>query len=196
MAITSVPVIDIAPFLEGAAAGKRQVAAQVGQACEEIGFLTIVRVMEYLQDLVQRTYDVSRRFFDLPIEEKLKVRVNSTGVGYVPLQVESLAASLGQKTPGDLKESLNAGRDFDHDRWPANPPELKPLWIEYFRTLNRLGATIMQIFAIALELPEHFFDDKIEPPQAFNARRSTTLTSRRIRCPGSCAPARIPIMAR
>jgi isopenicillin N synthase-like dioxygenase len=88
-------------------------------------------------------------------------------VGYIPLQVESLAASLGEKTAGDLKESLNVGRDFDHDRWPANPPELKPLWIEYFRTLNALGTTIMRIFAIALDLPENFFDDKIDPPQAF-----------------------------
>lgn len=166
MANTSVPAIDIAPFLAGTAEGKRQVAAQVGRACEEIGFLTIIG-HGVSTDLVQRTYDVSRRFFDLPLEDKLKVPVNSTGVGYIPLQVESLAASLGEKTAGDLKESLNVGRDFDHDRWPANPPELKPLWIEYFRTLNALGATIMQIFATALDLPEHFFDDKIEPPQAF-----------------------------
>ena len=166
MASTSVPVIDIAPFLAGTAEGKRQVAAQVGRACEEIGFLTIIG-HGVSTELVQRTYDVSRRFFDLPLEEKLKVPVNSTGVGYIPLQVESLAASLGEKTAGDLKESLNVGRDFDHDRWPANPPELKPLWIEYFRTLNTLDATIMRIFATALDLPEHFFDDKIEPPQAF-----------------------------
>src|SRR4051812_14315869 len=166
MANTSVPAIDIAPFLAGTAEGKRHVAAQVGRACEEIGFLTIVG-HGVSAELVQRTYDVSRRFFDLPLEEKLKVPVNSTGVGYIPLQVESLAASLGEKTAGDLKESLNVGRDFDHDRWPANPPELKPLWIEYFRTLNALAATIMRIFATALDLPEHFFDDKIEPPQAF-----------------------------
>ncbi len=166
MAHTSVPIIDIAPFLEGTVTGKRHVAAQVGRACEEIGFLTIVG-HGVPADLVQRTYDISRRFFDLPSEEKLKVRVNSNGVGYVPLQLESLAASLGEKTPGDLKESLNIGRDFDHDRWPARPPELKPIWIDYFRTLNALGATIMRMFAIALDLPEHFFDEKIDPPLSF-----------------------------
>jgi isopenicillin N synthase-like dioxygenase len=166
MATTTVPVIDIAPFLAGTDAGKRQVAEQVGHACADIGFLTIVG-HGVPAELVQATYDVSRRFFDLPLEEKLKVPVNAIGVGYVPLQVERLAASLGQQTPGDLKESLNVGRDFGHDRWPADPPERKPLWIEYFSTLNRLGAAIMRIFATALGLPEHFFDDKIEPPQAF-----------------------------
>jgi isopenicillin N synthase-like dioxygenase len=162
----AVPVIDISPFLAGTPEGKRQVAEQVGQACSEIGFLTIVG-HGVPADLVKRTYDISRQFFDLPHEEKVKVRVNSIGVGYVPLQVESLAASLGQKTPGDLKESLNCGRDFDHDRWPASPPELRSIWVDYFTTLNGLAASIMRIFATALNLPEHYFDDKIEPPQAF-----------------------------
>jgi isopenicillin N synthase-like dioxygenase len=162
----AVPVIDIAPFLEGTPEGKRAVAEQVGRACAEIGFLTIVG-HGVPAELVRRTYDVSREFFDLPFAEKLKVRVNATGVGYVPLQVESLAASLGQKTPGDLKESLNCGRDFDHDCWPASPPELRAIWVDYFQTLNGLAAAIMRIFATALGLPEDYFADKIEPPQAF-----------------------------
>lgn len=166
MSPTAVPVIDIAPFLAGSAEGKRAVAEQVGRACSEIGFLTIVG-HGVPRELIQQTYDVSRRFFDLPREEKIKVSVNSQGVGYVPLQVEALAASLGQKTPGDLKESLNIGRDFNHELWPANPPELKQIWQAYFTTLNQLGASIMRIFASALELPEHYFDDKIDPPQAY-----------------------------
>src|SRR6266496_6351158 len=106
MAHTSVPIIDMAPFLEGTVTGKRHVAAQVGRACEEIGFLTIVG-HGVPADLVQRTYDVSRRFFDLPLAEKLKVRVNSTGVGYVPLHVESLAATDGHTLPRRLHESRN-----------------------------------------------------------------------------------------
>lgn len=166
MSPITVPVIDIAPFIAGSPEGKRQVAAQVGQACEQIGFLTIVG-HGVPDDLIQRTYDISRQFFDLPFEEKVKVRVNSQGVGYVPLQIEALAASLGQQTPGDLKESLNVGRDFNHELWPASPPELRAIWEGYFTTLNALGATIMRIFATALGLPEHYFDDKIEPPQAY-----------------------------
>lgn len=162
----AVPVIDIAPFLEGTPAGKRLVAEQVGRACAEIGFLTIVG-HGVPQELVGRTYDVSRRFFDLPAEEKLAVQVNSVGVGYVPLKVEALAASLGQKTPGDLKESLNCGRDFDHDRWPANPPELRAIWIEYFRSVQGLAESIMGIFATALGLPEAYFAPMVARPQAF-----------------------------
>jgi isopenicillin N synthase-like dioxygenase len=36
-----VPLIDIAPVLNGTDAGTRAVAEQVGRACEEIGFLTV-----------------------------------------------------------------------------------------------------------------------------------------------------------
>src|SRR6266540_758931 len=70
MAHTSVPIIDIAPFLEGTVTGKRHVAAKVGRACEEIGFLTIVG-HGVPADLVQRTYDISGRFFDEKIDPPL-----------------------------------------------------------------------------------------------------------------------------
>ncbi|HMO58458.1 MAG TPA: 2-oxoglutarate and iron-dependent oxygenase domain-containing protein [Roseiflexaceae bacterium] len=166
MTQTTVPVIDLSPYRSGTASGKQAVAQAVGAAREQIGFLTIVG-HGVPEELIARTADVSRRFFDLPMEEKLKVRVNAVGVGYVPLQIESLAASLGKQTPGDLKESLNTGLDFSHDRWPAEPAELRAIYINYFETLNQLATMIMRIFALALDLPEHYFDDKIDNPLAF-----------------------------
>jgi isopenicillin N synthase-like dioxygenase len=39
----SVPHIDIEPFRTGSEHDKRRVAREVGRACEEIGFLTIVK---------------------------------------------------------------------------------------------------------------------------------------------------------
>jgi isopenicillin N synthase-like dioxygenase len=41
MTLLSVPVIDIAPYLTGGEAGRRQVAAAVDRACRDIGFLVI-----------------------------------------------------------------------------------------------------------------------------------------------------------
>lgn len=68
----TVPVIDIAPFLAGTPEGKRQVAEQIGRACEDIGFLTIVG-HGIPQELLKATYCVSKEFFDLPLAEKMKV---------------------------------------------------------------------------------------------------------------------------
>src|SRR5262245_24647331 len=131
----TIPVVDIAPFLAGSAEGKRQVAREVGRACEEIGFLAITG-HGVPADLIEQTYALAREFFDLPADEKLKVRTTPAGVGYMPLQLESLAASLGNKTPADLKESMNIGLDFEQDLWPERPAAAKPTWIAYFQALE------------------------------------------------------------
>jgi isopenicillin N synthase-like dioxygenase len=141
----------------GAPEGRREVVAQVGQACEEIGVFTIGE-HGVSEKLLAQTADTARRFFDLSLEDKMKVPVNSIGAGYVPIKAEALAASLGQKTPGDLKESFNIGRNFAANPWPQSPSELKSVWMQYFTTLNALGADIMRIFALALDLPEDYFE--------------------------------------
>lgn len=41
MKMTSIPVIDIAPFLEGTPEGREKVAAEIRKAGEEIGFFVI-----------------------------------------------------------------------------------------------------------------------------------------------------------
>src|SRR5712691_4205653 len=146
MSQRNIPIIDIAPFLVGSVDEKRRVAREVGQACEEIGFLMITG-HSVSADLIEKTHALAREFFDRPVEEKLKVHTTPAGVGYMPLQLESLAASLGQKTPADLKESMNIGRDFEQDRWPAIPAEAKPTWIAYFQALEALATQIMCIFA-------------------------------------------------
>jgi isopenicillin N synthase-like dioxygenase len=166
MTTGAVPIIDLTPFRTGTAAERQAVARQVGAACEQIGFFTIVG-HGIPEELIAEMAQISRTFFDLPMEQKLEVRVNRTGVGYVPLQVEALAASLGKRTPGDLKESLNTGTDFAHDRWPREPATLRDVYVRYFAAVNDLAGTIMRIFALALELPEAYFADKIDRPLAF-----------------------------
>jgi isopenicillin N synthase-like dioxygenase len=161
-----IPIIDIAPFLAGSPEGKRQVAREVGRACEEIGFI-LVTGHGVPEGLIHKTYDLAREFFDLPVDEKLLVRTTPAGVGYMPIELEALAASLGNVTPADLKESMNVGRDFDQDLWPANPPEARATWTAYFQALEALAGQVMRIFALALDLPESYFEDKIDNPNAF-----------------------------
>ena len=99
-----VPVIDLSGPAD-------RVAVEVGAACEEIGFLTVVG-HGVPEELVAATAAAGRAFFDLPGEEKRTLAEGEPTPGlpaYRPLRSESLAASLGQRTPGDLKESLDWG---------------------------------------------------------------------------------------
>jgi len=166
----TVPIIDIAPFLKGSPDEQQQVVAEVEQACREIGFMTIVG-HGIPQTVINKTYQTAKRFFDRPLEEKMAVQrtESSYGWGYVPMQAESLAASIGQITPGDLKETMSIGPvHADNAKlWPANPPELMEAWSNYYQALEQLGQTLMHIFATALDLKEDYFDDKFVGHNSF-----------------------------
>lgn len=161
-----VPIIDLTPFLSGSLADKQGVAATVGEACKQIGFLTITGHGVPTQ-VTLGMYDAARQFFDLPETEKTKLAMTPAGAGYSPLKGETLSASLGQAAPADLKESLNIGADFSAAPWPASPADLKPAALAYFGAMANLAATLLRVFALALDLPEHFFEDKIDRHRSF-----------------------------
>src|SRR5580692_9740441 len=108
--LEQVPVIDLAPFLDGDLATRQRAARTVGQACEEIGFFTLVG-HGVDPALVRATQDTARDFFDLPYEEKMRIRrpAPEQNRGYNGVGQEALSYSIGHKTPHDLKEFLSIG---------------------------------------------------------------------------------------
>jgi isopenicillin N synthase-like dioxygenase len=46
-------------------------------------------------------------------------------------------------------------------QWPKRPDHLQKAYLEYYQALEQLAAKLLQLFALALKLPEHYFDDKI-----------------------------------
>lgn len=164
--MTSVPSIDLTPFRTGGAAEQAHVAAQVAEACETIGFISVVG-HGVPEAVLSRAGATARAFFDLPEAEKRRLALTPNGAGYSPLKGESLAASLGQATPADLKESLNVGADFARNRWPSAPADLRPALEDYFTAMNRLAAELLRVFATALALPPDYFADKIDRAAAF-----------------------------
>lgn len=180
MTLLTVPVIDIAAYRNGTEAAKRAVAQKIGEACRDIGFL-IIAGHGVPPELVASVDDVSREFFDLPLEEKMRVVRPAPDVtrGYIPLEGESVARSRGEyDAPGDLNESFmigpvevgttdyyhgpGAGRHFAANLWPARPPALSAVYTTYFQVMADLARTLMRLFALALDQPEAFFDDKID----------------------------------
>lgn len=178
--MSTVPVIDVAPFLSGDPAGVASVAQQIGRACEEIGFFQVVG-HGVDEEFIQRVYDVSKEFFDLPESvkaqcaqpEKDQVR------GWSAVGKEGLSYSLDAEAPGDLKEKMDmgppdvprddpyftceaAGPHFAPNLFPAALPHMQPLWEEYFLRMSALCGQVMRMFAAALDLDLDFFEDKID----------------------------------
>ena len=178
MTLQQVPLIDLAPYFDGT--GKAQVAAAVDQACRDIGFL-VIRNHGVPQPLIEATRRSARAFFDLPLEEKMLVARPAPDVtrGYIGLEGESVGRSRDTNaTAGDLNESLMigpvdlppadyafapaAGKHFAPNLWPERPGELRGVWSDYYRAMGSLAETLMRIFALALRLPEGFFDASVD----------------------------------
>jgi isopenicillin N synthase-like dioxygenase len=179
--LTAIPNIDISPFLAGSANGRAQVVADVKKACEQVGFF-MISGHGVANDLIRHIRNVSYQFFDLPIEQKSKSACDPKIVGASGFEVmgkTALARTIGKSTPPDYREAYKitsvdvkeddpyyqseyAAKFFPPTIWPEQPADFRSTYEEYYRAMQRLSIYIMRIFALALDLDEHFFDDKID----------------------------------
>ncbi len=178
--LSEIPLIDIGPYFGGGHADQKRVADEMSRACERIGFF-LVSGHQVDPALIEGVRRESRAFFDLPMEEKLaiKQRKEEQGSrGYEPVGTEQLAATIGVETPPDLKESLSVGPLavpdhpscrteearplFRPNMWPENPATLRPMYEAYIRALDLLSLHLHRLAAIAFDLPEDHFEDKID----------------------------------
>jgi isopenicillin N synthase-like dioxygenase len=179
MALTHVPVIDLSRALNGSAEQRMQVAREIEVACTEIGFFSI-RGHGVSTDLIDGLRDEARRFFNQPLQEKLKAQPEhiQTPRGYRALGFDSLSRGNAGAAPGDLKEYYHFGREhwpdepyytseegqrhFIPNRWPEGSPRFPDLADRYYKEMERLTSQMMSLVALALGLDEAFFEDKID----------------------------------
>ncbi|MFZ0521478.1 MAG: 2-oxoglutarate and iron-dependent oxygenase domain-containing protein [Candidatus Acidiferrales bacterium] len=174
------PVVDLMGFQNASTSARRDIGKRVDEICRRTGFLGIAG-HGIPADAIANAWGAARTFFDLPVERKLEVAMPYVGYpyGYSPLQAETLAKSLGEETPPDLKESFSIGpleqaapkenepdADFRYaaNLWPNEPANFREAWSAYYRAMGELAARIMRVFAVALELREDFFEDAIDDP--------------------------------
>ncbi len=156
---SDIPVIDLAPFLAGGS-GAGAVVDAVRRACEEIGFFCVT-AHGVPDEIVDALGERARAFFDLPDEAKRRVGQSGDqlgGVTFSPLASEALAASRGERTPGDLKQMLDYGPGWPGEAWPDEPAGLREAHERYFAALSELSAHLRRIFALAAGLPEDGFE--------------------------------------
>ncbi len=178
--LEAIPLIDFGPFRSGMAAERRRVAAEIDQACRNIGFFYIVN-HGVARELVEQTFTEAARFFALPPAEKARISIARSPChrGYFALGDENLDPAR-QTTAGDFKEGIKIGRDLapDHplvlagtplhgpNQWPSNLPGWQEAMERYYAALSGLGRELMAAFGLALGLSEDFFEDKLIGPMA------------------------------
>jgi isopenicillin N synthase-like dioxygenase len=171
-----VPAIDLAAFLSGG--DHAAVVKEFRDACERIGFV-VVYGHGLPERLLDRAFAQSLAFFALPPEVKRQATPTIAGQqrGYHDLATRNLGRTLGADVPPDLRESFFLGPIIDHrahyafipeaaasyapNILPEQPAGFATTMTELYRGFERLSQDLLRVFALALELPETWFVDKI-----------------------------------
>jgi isopenicillin N synthase-like dioxygenase len=170
-AAAQIPVIDFGPYFAGEEGALERLAPQVGRACEEVGFFYAVN-HGVVPELIGRAFAASRRFHALPLDEKLKLRLNENNIGYLPVNASVQGASTVHKaTRPNQNESffISHERGPDHpdvvagtplrgrNQWPETLPEIRADMMAYFHALGQMCDRMLPAFAVALGMPAEYF---------------------------------------
>jgi isopenicillin N synthase-like dioxygenase len=177
VSLDEIPVIDIAPLLHGDATAKAGVVTAIGDACRNIGFFYVVN-HGVPEDLIAQVYAQAGRFFAQPTAKKAEIAIEKSSChrGWFMVGGENLDPSK-QKQGGDLKEGVKIGRDLgpEHplvqagtplhgpNQWP-DLPGWRAVMEEYYAAMESLGRKLLQAFAAALNVGEHYFDGWLDAP--------------------------------
>ncbi|GAB2268369.1 hypothetical protein Dimus_003332 [Dionaea muscipula] len=141
------------------------------QASLDCGFFYVVN-HGISQDFMDEVFAQSKKFFSLPMSEKMSVLRNEKNRGYTPLHDEHLDPVNQVNAIGDYKEGYYIGVEIPEDDpkaqkpfcgpnvWPA--ADLLPGWRrtmeEYHQQALEVAREVAKIIALALDLDAAFFD--------------------------------------
>jgi isopenicillin N synthase-like dioxygenase len=173
-----IPMIDLAGMHEDDPVAKARIAVDLRKACAEVGFFYIIN-HGVPDQLVSKVFFQGRRLFDCPLEKKMQIHVKKSPhqLGYVANGDENANPLVGK---ADLHEAfdfviedMKVGSqlwkgDFRKvgNQWPTDLPGFRDLLTEYAVAMKRLARLLFHAFALALQLPEGYFDALSDTPMA------------------------------
>ncbi|GKU98911.1 hypothetical protein SLEP1_g11846 [Rubroshorea leprosula] len=172
----AIPIIDIAPLLAkwddpkmAQDPGVCEVVKQLDQACREAGFF-YVKGHGIPESLIREVRSISHKFFELPYEEKLKIKMTAA-TGYRGYQ--RVGENITKGVP-DMHEAIDCYREVKQgmygalgktmegcNQWPHNPLNVKTLMEEYVSVCTDLSRKIMRGIALALGGSPNEFEGEI-----------------------------------
>jgi isopenicillin N synthase-like dioxygenase len=164
----SIPVVDLAEFLNGDPERKQAFVQQLGKAYEEVGFVA-VKNHGVPDSLIADLYEYVQQFFSLPLERKLNYEVPGLAGqrGYTSFGREH---AKGSDAP-DLKEFFQYGQNVeDSDPIKSEYPDnvkvdevagFNDTLYQAYKNFEKSGTALLQAIALYLGLDEHFFDDQV-----------------------------------
>ncbi|PLQ00871.1 isopenicillin N synthase family dioxygenase [Cupriavidus pauculus] len=165
----SIPVIDLTDALVAGGPRSAEVAQTFRTAAMSSGFF-YVRNHGVAADTVTRQFALAEALLDLPLATRhaLAMAHSPTMRGFENLGDQRLDAAARP----DLKESFYCGmaypddhpyvlagyQTYGHNQWPVELPHAPAQCQAYIDAMLVLSRRLMQLMALSLDLPEHYFD--------------------------------------
>jgi isopenicillin N synthase-like dioxygenase len=174
--MSDIPIIDVSGLRSEHLRERQAVAAMLGRAAREVGFLYVVNHGIPLT-LLHATFEAAHALFDLPAEQKraLDIRLSPHNRGYAGFLTEQ----LDETALPDRKEAFNIGFDLAPDDpevlagvpfrgvnvWP-DLPGWRATMLAYFDACMDLSRVMHRGFALDLGIEEDFFTPLTDRPMA------------------------------
>ncbi|MCA0304561.1 MAG: isopenicillin N synthase family oxygenase [Proteobacteria bacterium] len=174
-----IPLIDVSGYLAGTPGAAEVAARQLRYAFENVGFYYLAG-HGVPQALIDTAYAEAARFHALPDAAKLAVKVDEHNIGYMPIarKPPPNAAAQGKKPSQNEAYFLRREKAPDHpdvtsnrrfhamNKWPdeAAIPGFRANMLAYIATMETLCRKLVRLYALALDLPETFFDRSFAEP--------------------------------
>ncbi|HKA41647.1 MAG TPA: 2-oxoglutarate and iron-dependent oxygenase domain-containing protein [Burkholderiales bacterium] len=183
-ATRAIPVIDFGPAFRTEPGGLEAAAAKVRHACEQVGFFYMAG-HGVPQAVIDDAFGASREFHAMPLEDKMRLKLNENNIGYLPVnQSMQRASTVHKATRPNYNESffISHDRSADHpdivavsplrgrNQWPEGHERMRAAMLRYFKTLESVGERMLPVLARSLNMPAGYFARSFENEAHINLR--------------------------
>jgi isopenicillin N synthase-like dioxygenase len=162
-----VPELSLLSYVNGTNADQIKFVDDIFRGLKDYGFI-ILKDHTIEQAKIDRAYALVQEFFHLPLETKMKYKMENGGQrGYTPFKTEH---AKDNKNP-DLKEFWHVGREllassqykgvYPENVWPSEVAEFEKTFKELYVAMDMTSVILLEAIGKGLDLPASYFTDMI-----------------------------------
>ncbi|MFJ5976791.1 2-oxoglutarate and iron-dependent oxygenase domain-containing protein [Arthrobacter sp. KFRI-F3372] len=174
-----IPVLDLGTARQADGSFSADFIEQLRYATHNVGFFQITGYGA-APGQPEQLLDTIRRFFSLPLEERLKLdnRLSPHFRGYTRMGTEVTQGKADAREQIDYSPERQPVRDYPEDQpfwllqgpnlWPDESfPELRPVAMAWAELMSLVGMELLRGIAVSLQLPEDYFDEPFQGSPAW-----------------------------
>ncbi len=161
-----IPIIDISAIFTNDSEQIQQLANEVKITMETVGFF-MIKGHQFNSTTMNSLWKVARDFFNQPLEIKSLIKMTSSyPYGYEASEILSQTFNNEKRKHPDMKETFQVCLNYSENKLPTIPKGIDISITNYYAQMSNLASKILEIFALALELPRDWFINKINNHQS------------------------------